>query len=78
MSLRVEFLSGADSDLQDVFNIYEDYQEGFGVEFLAGVEAYLVRIAAFPEIAPTSGPSGARSSAGLHTASSTKLTPRAF
>jgi len=52
MSLRVEFLSGADSDLQDVFNRFEDYREGFGVEFMAVVDAYLVRIAAFPKIAP--------------------------
>ena len=52
MSLPVEFLSGADSDLQDIFNQFEDYREGFGVEFMAVVDAYLVRIAAFPEFAP--------------------------
>jgi len=52
MSLRVEFLSGADAELQEVFNRFEDYRDGFGVEFLTVVEAYLARIAAFPEIAP--------------------------
>ena len=52
MSLRVEFLSGADADLQEVFNRFEDYREGFGVEFMTVVDAYLARIAAFPEIAP--------------------------
>ncbi len=52
MSLPVEFLSGADADLQGIFNRFEEYQEGFGVEFLTAVEAYLARIAVFPEIAP--------------------------
>jgi plasmid stabilization system protein ParE len=52
MSLPVEFLSGADSDLQDVFNQFEEYREGYGVEFMAAVEAYLARISAFPEVAP--------------------------
>ena len=52
MSLRVEFLSGADAELQEVFNRFEDYLDGFGVEFLTVVDAYLARIAAFPEIAP--------------------------
>ena len=52
MSLRVEFLAGADADLQEVFNRFEDYRDGFGVEFLTVVDAYLARIAAFPEIAP--------------------------
>ena len=52
MSLRVEFLSGADAELQEVFNRFEDYRDGFGVEFLTVVDAYLARIAAFPEIAP--------------------------
>jgi len=52
MSLRVEFLFGADSDLQNIFGQFEEYWEGFGVEFMAVVDAYLVRIAAFPEIAP--------------------------
>ena len=52
MSLRVEFLSGADVELQEVFSQFEDYRDGFGVEFLTVVEAYLARIAVFPEIAP--------------------------
>ena len=52
MSLCVEFLSGADADLQEVFNCFEDYRDGFGVEFMIVVDAYLARIAAFPEIAP--------------------------
>jgi toxin ParE1/3/4 len=52
MSLAVEFLSGADADLQEIFNRFEDYRDGFGVEFMAVVEAYLARLAVFPEIAP--------------------------
>jgi hypothetical protein len=52
MSRRVEFLAGADADLQELFNRFEDYRNGFGVEFMTVVEAYLARIAAFPEIAP--------------------------
>ena len=52
MSLRVEFLSGADADLQEIFNRFEDYRDGFGVEFMTVVDAYLARLVAFPEIAP--------------------------
>ena len=52
MSLRVEFLSGADAELQEVFNRFEDYRDGFGAEFMMVVDAYLARIAAFPEITP--------------------------
>ena len=52
MSLRVEFLAGADVELQEVFGRFEDYRDGFGVEFMTVVEAYLARIAVFPEIAP--------------------------
>jgi|SRR5215211_3256281 len=52
MSLPVEFLSGADADLQQIFNRFEDYREGFGVEFMTVIDAYLTRIAVFPEIAP--------------------------
>jgi len=52
MSLPVEFLSGADADLQEIFNRFEDYQEGFGVEFMMAVDGYLARIATFPESAP--------------------------
>jgi hypothetical protein len=52
MSLRVEFLSGADADLQETFNRFEDYRKGFGTEFITVIDAYLARIAAFPEIAP--------------------------
>ena len=52
MSLPVEFLSGADADLQQIFNQLEDYREDFGVEFIMAVDAYLARIAVFPESAP--------------------------
>jgi hypothetical protein len=52
MNLRVEFLSGADADLQEHFDHFEEYRNGFGVEFMTVVEAYLARIALFPEIAP--------------------------
>jgi len=52
MNGRVEFLSGADADLQNIFNRFEDYREGFGAEFIAVVDAYLARISTFPEIAP--------------------------
>jgi hypothetical protein len=52
MSLPVEFLSGADAELQEIFNRFEDCREGLGVEFMTAVDAYLARIAAFPEIAP--------------------------
>lgn len=52
MSLRAEFLSGADAELLGAFNRFEEYHDGFGVEFLTVVDAYLARIAAFPEIAP--------------------------
>ena len=41
MSLPVEFLSGADADLQGVFNHFEEYKEGFGVEFMTAVDVYL-------------------------------------
>jgi hypothetical protein len=44
MSLPVEFLSGADAELQQIFNRFEDYRDGFGVEFLTVVDAYLARI----------------------------------
>jgi hypothetical protein len=52
MSLPVEFLSGADADLQTAFNKFEDYRESFGEEFMAAVEAHLTRLAAFPLLAP--------------------------
>src|SRR4051794_36591195 len=52
MSLPGEFLSGADAELQGVFNLYEEYREGFGVEFMVAVDPYLARIAVFPQIAP--------------------------
>lgn len=52
MSLRVEFLSGADADLQGIFNRFENYRDGFGVEFMTVVDAYLAHIMVFPEIAP--------------------------
>jgi hypothetical protein len=44
MSLPVEFLSGADAELQEIFNRFEDYRDGFGVEFLTVVDAYLARL----------------------------------
>ncbi len=49
MSLRVES-SGADADLQETFDRFEDYRDGFGMEFMTVVDAYLARIAVFPEI----------------------------
>jgi hypothetical protein len=52
MRLPVEFLSGADFDLQSAFNNFEDYREGFGEEFMLAVDAYLARLAVFPESAP--------------------------
>jgi toxin ParE1/3/4 len=52
MSLPVEFLLGADAELQEIFHRFEDYREGFGVELLAVVEAYLTRLSVFPESAP--------------------------
>lgn len=52
MTLPVEFLRGAHADLQRAFNHFEDYREGFGVEFMTAVDAHLARIGAFPEIAP--------------------------
>ncbi len=52
MSLRVDLLAGADADLQGIFNRLEDCGDGLGVEFLTVVDAYLERIANFPEIAP--------------------------
>ncbi|SRR5712691_8132597 len=52
MSLAVQFLSGADADLQEIFNRFEDYRVGFGAEFIIVIDAYLARIAVFPEIAP--------------------------
>ena len=52
MKLAVEFVSGADGDLQSIFNRFEDHREGLGVEFMTVVEAYLSRLAAFPQSAP--------------------------
>lgn len=52
MSLPVVFLSGADTDLQAVFNQFEDYREGFGSEFMAALEAHLAHLAVFPLLAP--------------------------
>src|SRR5438034_10521839 len=52
MSLPVEFLSGADAELQKIFDRFEDYREGFGAEFMTALDAYLARIAVFPEMAP--------------------------
>jgi hypothetical protein len=52
MKLRVEFLSGADTDLQAAFNRFEDYREGFGEEFIIAVDAHLTRLSTFPLLAP--------------------------
>jgi hypothetical protein len=52
MNLPVVFLSGADADLQSAFNTFEDYREGFGVEFMIAVDAHLTRLSVFPLIAP--------------------------
>ncbi|HUD45913.1 MAG TPA: hypothetical protein VMR33_03730 [Candidatus Baltobacteraceae bacterium] len=34
MSLRVELLAGADADAQTIFNSFEGYGDGCGVELL--------------------------------------------
>ena len=52
MSLPVEFLSGADAELQGTFNRFEDYRDGSGLEFMAAVDAYLARISVFPGNCP--------------------------
>ncbi len=52
MNLPVVFLSGADADLQAAFNQFEEYREGFRIEFLTAVEAHLTRVSAFPLLAP--------------------------
>lgn len=44
MSLRVEFLAGADADLQEIFSRFEDHRDGFGIQFRTAVDAYLTRI----------------------------------
>jgi hypothetical protein len=44
MSLSVEFLAGADAELQEIFNRFQDYRDGFAVEFLTVVDAYLARL----------------------------------
>src|SRR6476659_1538968 len=48
MNLPVVFLSGADADLQAVFNQFEGYREGFGIEFMTAVDAHLARVSVFP------------------------------
>ena len=52
MNRPVVFLSGADEDLQGIFNRFEEYREGLGVEFMLAVDAHMANVAAFPEIAP--------------------------
>jgi len=52
MNLPVVFLAGADADLQAAFNQFEDYREGFGVEFMQALDAHLARAAMFPLLAP--------------------------
>ena len=44
--------TGADADLQEIFNRFEDYRPGFGAKFMTVLDAYLARIVVFPEIAP--------------------------
>lgn len=50
--LPVVFLRGADDDLQEIFDRFEDYRERLGIEFLLTLDANLARIAVFPRIAP--------------------------
>ncbi len=52
MSLRVDFLAGAETDSQAAFNRLEEAREGLGVKFTEAVDRYLARIADFPHIAP--------------------------
>ena len=52
MSRPVEWLSGADADLQTAFAKFEDQREGAGAEFFLMIDDYLDRINRFPEIAP--------------------------
>jgi hypothetical protein len=52
VKLPVEFLAGADSDLQLIYEHFEDYRGGSGNLFIATVDAYLTHISTFPEIAP--------------------------
>lgn len=70
MSRPVILLGGADADLQGIFNRLEDYGEGFGVEFITAVDAYLIRLSIFRKAPrPTSRQSDATSCAAFHTAS---------
>ena len=52
MSRPVEWLGGAESELQAAFAKFEDQREGAGTGFFLMVEAYLGRISHFPEVAP--------------------------
>ena len=60
MSLSVEFLSGVDAELQQIFNRFEEYRNGFGVEFMTVVDPYLTGIGAFSEVAPIYSENGRR------------------
>ena len=53
MSLPIEWLAGADADLQAAFDRFEDQREESGTKFLALIERYLERIGHLPEIAPS-------------------------
>ena len=52
MSLPGEFLAGANAELQEAFNHFEDLRDGLGTEFMAAVETYVTRLTVFPAIAP--------------------------
>jgi hypothetical protein len=43
MSLPVEFLSGADAELQQIFDRFEDYRDGFGVDFMTIADRHFAR-----------------------------------
>ncbi len=50
--LQVDYLAGADSDIQEHFNRHEDYRDGFGVELLLAIDEHVTYITEFPRIAP--------------------------
>lgn len=50
--LKVEIVSGAEADLQHIFNRLEDYREGSGVNFIVTINANLERLSEFPESGP--------------------------
>ncbi len=52
MSLPVEFLAGANAELQEAFNHFENLRDHLGTEFMVAVDASITRTTVFPEIAP--------------------------